>query len=205
MIGCWLEVICSPSAASLFVHCSRSDCAQPLEVTASVRPSSASFSCRAATLQSATTPISTDEALYISSASMSIWAMRTPSFRRRPNWYIQLKRAPTISTASAPSIAAERAAPIDIASSSGTVPRPIGDARNGMPRPTSCSRRSPAPDHAAPLPIITSGRFAVASISATCSIAAGSPAGFAIIGADSRIGASASSTFPEMRFPGKSR
>ena len=128
-MGVESEDICSLIAASFLRASVRRPSSQPFAV-ASVRPASAATTASTPAAQSATMPSSRLAALVISSATMSICASRTLGAKRgaRPNWKIQLKRPPTISTASAPARAEERAAFMHIALSSGTTPRPIGEA-----------------------------------------------------------------------------
>ena len=136
---------------------------------------------------------------------MSMCAMRASSARRSPNWKVQLNRAPTMSTTSAPAMAVERAAPMHSPWSSGTVPRPMGEARKGMPRSTSRVSAGPASAQAAPLPIRISGRSALHSMSAMVATPAGSGCGRETVGSDMRSGAVSSGTRFAISSPGKSR
>ena len=138
---------------------------------------------------------------------MSMCARRAPSAKRGgfPNWNTQLKRPPTMRTASAPPSAAERAAFMNIGWSSGIEPRPIGDDTNGMPRSTSRCSGSPASAQPAPFPMMTSGRSASASMSATAARASGSGWGREISGSLVRHCTSASSNGVRISSAGKSR
>jgi len=98
----------------------------------------------------------------------------------------QLKRPPTISTASASRMHLDRAPPALCGSSSGTVPRPIGDAMKGSPSDTRALSAAPAPLHAAPLPNMMTGRSALASSAAMRSMASAEGWGAAMSGRPGR-------------------
>ncbi len=138
---------------------------------------------------------------------MSICAIRAPGANRPapPKPKIQLNRPPIIRIASALLSAEERALFMKQRWSSGIVPRAIGEVTYGIPRSASWASAAPAPAHAAPLPIRSSGRSAFASSAAIRSIAAGSACGTAISGARVRSGARSAATRRDTQWPGKSR
>ena len=88
---------------------------------------------------------------------------------------IQFSRAPIRNTRSASRNAVLRAAPTDNGSSSGMVPLPIGEFRNGSwVRWMNSRMSSSARDHAMPLPTTTSGLSAASRAPSAASTASGS-------------------------------
>ena len=119
---------------------------------------------------------------------------------------IQFRRAPIRKTRSASRSAVLRAAPTLKLSSSGMVPLPIGEFRNGSWVRSMNSRiSSSARDQAMPLPTTTSGRSADSKALSAASTASGSAS---VRGGSGTVAASitsSSSTSPRMMSSGKSR